>query len=526
MFGVITSAAVIWAAAAAGIGLVIAIAAILLPAKRELQHETVDSGRADIAPIRDPAWARYGLDLVLLAIAALVFAATSSNGYQLVLAPEGVPAISVSYWALAGPTLLWVGAGLLTWRLADLLIGRGRPMIRRALRPVTGTLAGPVSAGLARRRRPLVRAIVLLTLAISFAASTATFNATYAQQAEADARLTNGADVTVVQPAGAAAPPGRAAVIAAVPGVTGVEPVLHRFAYIGSDLQDLYGVRPDTIAPATTLQDSYFTGGTAAELMTTLASQPDSILVSAETVLDYQLVVGDTVNLRLVDRRSNGLITVPFRYVGVVNEFPTAPRDSFFVANVAYVAERTGDDAVGVFLVDTGRTDTAAVAQRLGVTLGTTAGVTDIESTRQTVGSSLTAVDLAGLTRVELTFALIMAVAAGGLVFGLGLAERRRTFAIVTALGATGRQLRGMIGSEALVLAVIGLVAGAACAAVLSVMLVRVLTDVFDPPPATLAIPWAYLGTVTAATILALVVVTAGAVRAVRRPAIGALREL
>ena len=69
--------------------------------------------------------------------------------------------------------------------------------------------------------------------------------------------------------------------------------------------------------------------------------------------------------------------------------------------------------------------------------LGTTASVTDIASTRQTVGSSLTAVDLAGLTRVELTFALIMAVAAGGLVFGLGLAERRRTFAIVTALGAT-----------------------------------------------------------------------------------------
>ena len=83
-----------------------------------------------------------------------------------------------------------------------------------------------------------------------------------------------------------------------------------------------------------------------------------------------------------------------------------------------------------------------------------------------------------------------------------------------------------MIGSEALVLAVIGLVAGAASAAVLSVMLVRVLTDVFDPPPAALAIPWAYLGTVTAATILALVAVTAGAVRAVRRPAIGALREL
>ena len=472
-------------------------------------------------------WARYGLDLVLLTIAGLIFAATSGSGYQLVLAPEGVPAISVSYWALAGPALLWIGAGLLTWRVADLLIGHGRPMLRRVLRPLAGTLADPVSAGLARQRQPLVRAIVLLALAISFAGSTAIFNATYAQQAEADAQLTNGADVTVAQPPGAAGSLGAAdGAIAAVPGVTGVEPVQHRFAYIGSDLQDLYGVRPDTIASATALQDAYFSGGSATALMDMLSSQPDSILVSAETVLDYQLVVGDTVNLRLVDRRTEQLSTVPFRYIGVVNEFPTAPRDSFFVANAGYVAERTGDDAVGVFLVDTGGKDMAAVAQRLRAMLGATASVTDIDSTRQIVGSSLTAVDLAGLTRVELTFALIMAVAAGGLVFGLGLAERRRTFAIVTALGATGRQLRGMIGSEALVLAVIGLVAGAGCAAVLSVMLVRVLTDVFDPPPAALAIPWAYLGTVTAATILALVVVTAGAVRAVRRPAIGALREL
>jgi putative ABC transport system permease protein len=158
--------------------------------------------------------------------------------------------------------------------------------------------------------------------------------------------------------------------------------------------------------------------------------------------------------------------------------------------------------------------------------LGTTARVTDVASTRQTVGSSLTAVDLAGLTRVELAFALIMAIAAGGLVFGLGLAERRRTFAIVTALGATGRQLRGMISSEALVLAVMGLVTGAACGSVLSVMLVKVLSGVFDPPPAALAIPWVYLGTVTAATILALAAVTVGAVRAVRQPAIGVLGEL
>ena len=125
---------------------------------------------------------------------------------------------------------------LLIWRVADLLLGRGRPVLRRALHPLTGALAGPVAAALSRQRRPLTRAVVLLALAISFAASTATFNATYAQQAEADAQLTNGADVTVTQAPGTPAPPGRITGIAAVPGVRAVEPVQHRFAYIVTDI--------------------------------------------------------------------------------------------------------------------------------------------------------------------------------------------------------------------------------------------------------------------------------------------------
>jgi len=115
--------------------------------------------------------------------------------------------------------------------------------------------------------------------------------------------------------------------------VQAVEPIQHRFAYIGTDLQDLYGVRPSTITNATALQDTYFQGGTANGLMHTLAAQPDSILVSAETVKDYQLHVGDPVTLRLLDAHTHQPRAVTFRYVGVVSEFPTAPKDSFFVAN-------------------------------------------------------------------------------------------------------------------------------------------------------------------------------------------------
>jgi len=525
-FGTTTASAVGWAAIAAGIGLAIAAAAVLVPARRDLRERTVAAGRETVGTQRYPWWARVGLDVGLLVIAYLVFSATSRNGYQLVLAPEGVPTISVSYWALAAPALLWVGAGLLAWRLSDLLLGRGLPVLRRLLRPLTGRLAGPVAGGMSRQRRPLARAIVLLALALSFAASTATFNATYHQQAEADAQLSNGADVTVTVAAGSTVHPAAASQLAGVNGVRGVEPLQHRFAYIGNDLQDLYGVRPNHIRNATALQDAYFKGGSAAGLMATLATRPNSILVSAETVKDYGLRTGDLIKLRLIDSRTRQPRMVAFHYVGVVTEFPTAPKDSFFVANANYVAQQTGTDAVGAFLVDTGGKNTTAVVHRVQSLLGPSATVTDIATVRRSVGSSLTSVDLAGLTRVELTFALLLAAAAGGLVLALGLTERRRSFAIATALGAKSRHLRGMIVSEAVVLAVLGLAAGGVIGWLLSQMLVKVLTGVFDPPPSVIAVPWAYLISVAGITVGAFAVASAAAVRAARRPAISVLRDL
>ncbi|MCU1657063.1 MAG: hypothetical protein JWO57_1719 [Pseudonocardiales bacterium] len=525
-FGTSTASASAWAGIAAAIGLAIAGAAVLVPARRDLRQSTVASGRATVGVLRYPSWARYGLDAILLIVAGLVFSATSRNGYQLVLAPEGVPTISVSYWAFAGPALLWIGAGLLAWRLSDLLLGRGRRVIAWVLRPLTKRMSGSVASGMSRQRRPLVRAIVLLALAISFAASTAIFNSTYRQQAEADAQLTNGADVTVTPAPGTTVQPTAAQQLSGVSGVKAVEPIQHRFAYIGTDLQDLYGVRPTSITNATALQNAYFHGGTAAGLMHTLATKPDSILVSAETVKDYQLGVGDLLKLRLIDAVTHQPRMVAFHYVGVVSEFPTAPKDSFFVANAGYVAQQTGSDAVGAFLVDTGGQHSAAVAQRIQHLLGSAATVSSIGTVRKSVGSSLTAVDLAGLTRVELSFALVLAAAAGGLVFALGLSERRRTFAIARALGAKPRHLRGMIFGEAGVLTVGGLVSGAVIGWVLSQMLVKVLTGVFDPPPSVIAVPWLYLGAVLGITVVALAGVSAAATRAARGPAISVLREL
>ncbi|MEA2704785.1 MAG: putative transport system permease protein, partial [Actinomycetota bacterium] len=483
----------------------------------------VRDARAANATPRPQRWMRWGLDGWVLAAAGLVFWATSRSSYKLVLAPEGVPGISVNYWAFAGPALLWIGGALVAWRIGDTILRRGDRVLAQLATPVAGTVAGVVAASMHRQHRLLARSLVVVALTVSFAASTAIFNETYRHQAEVDARLTNGANVTVTEPPTATVGAGFAARLERVPGVSSVEPLQHRFAYVGADLQDLYGVRPSTVVKAASLQDAYVAGGSVQRLMNDLAAQPDGVLVSAETVHDFQLRPGDRVTLRLQDGRTKQLRDVTFHYIGVAKEFPTAPRDSFLVANASYVAQATGSDAVGTFLLDTHQAP-KTVASAVRRVVGTDAIVTDIDTTRRIVGSSLTAVDLSGLTRVELGFALVLAAAATGLMLVLGLAERRRTFAVLHALGASRRQVAGFLWSEGTFVTVGGLLAGAVGAWTLSWMLVKVLTGVFDPAPAGLVVPWGYLGATASLAVLSSV----GAIvsyLALSHPSVHVLRE-
>ena len=527
-FGAGTVSAVLWALGASILGLSIAAGSIALPALRDARSLTVAGQRRQIGrPARGPLWARYGLDFVCLALAGFIYWQASQNGYQLVLAPEGVAQVSVNWYALLAPVLGWIGAGLLVYRLADLLLSRGRSPLTSALRPLAGELAPTVAATMSRQRRLLSRAVALVALTAAFAGSTSVFNSTYQAQAEADARLSNGADVTVTESPGVSVGAAQgAAQLKRIPGVASIEPLQHRYAYIGADLQDLFGVRPATITSAGRLQNGWFQGGSAAELMKIIAKDPTAILVSAETVKDYQLHPGDTLNLRLQNGRTKQLTTVPFHYEGVAKEFPTAPKDSFFVANQSYIAAKTGSGAVGSFLVQTDGTNPAVVARRISAVVGSSAAVTDIVNQRHVVGSNLTAVELSGLTRIELAFALVLAAAATGLALGLGFQERRRTFAIASALGARSSQLGGFVWGESIFVTGGGLILGALMAAVLSSVLVDVLTGVFDPPPDFLSIPWGYLIAVVGAVIATVLLAGIVTLRALRRPAIEELRDL
>lgn len=526
-FGGTTRQALVWAAISTVAGLALSFATVVLPARRDARELTVRAAQATAEPPRSPIWQRMHLDVLCLGFGGLVYWQAVKSGYQVVLAPEGVPTISVSYFTLLAPVLLWIGAALLTWRIGAAVLRHGRRPIAALTKPFAHGLAGVVAASMSRQRRALARGLVLMALTASFALSVAIFNTTYAAQARVDAQLTNGADVSVTTAAAAGLPAGLPNAVRALPGVAAAQPMQHRFAYVGNDLQDLFGIDPSTIGQATSISNAFFAGGNARQVLSILSSNPNGVLVSDETVRDFQLQPGDTVRLRLQFARDHAYHIVPFTYVGVAREFPTAPRDSFLIANASYVAKTTGSAASQTLLIRTTGSP-PAVAVNVRRILGPASGATvqDIVTQQRITLSGLTAIDLAGLTRLELAFALILGAGASGLVLALGLAERRRTFAIASALGARRRQLGSFVWSEAAFIAAGGVVLGALAGWGVAQVIVKILTGVFDPPPDHLSAPWGYLAVFALATAGAIAAAGISMLRATRRPAIEIIRDL
>jgi putative ABC transport system permease protein len=377
-----------------------------------------------------------------------------------------------------------------------------------------------------QQRSSIARALALIALTTCFAATTAAFNATYQQQAEADARLSNGADVVLKATSTSGLSANLQRSVAQIPGVSASEPLQHRYAYIGRDLQDLYGVSARTVVRGARLQDSWFGGGTASALLARLARTPNGVLLSEEVVHDYQLHTGDQLTMRLLDQRTRQARPVRFTYVGITKEFPTAPKDAYTVVNAGYVARATHDAGVSTLLLQTSGGSPSEIGRQVRALAGSSASVSDINTNRALIASSLTSVELRGLTRVELAFALVLIAAATGLLLWLGLADRRRTFAIAHALGARSRQLGGFVWTETGFVTVGGVVLGGIAAAGLTWMLVKLLTGVFDPPPARPAVPWSYLAELGAIALLAVIAAGIATLRALERPPLETLRDL
>jgi putative ABC transport system permease protein len=513
--GVTAAVCVVLAIAGAAAARLAAVASVL--------RESVVAGRrAALRPGR-PLWQRLYVDLIALAISGLVYWLTVRTGFSAVVNPDSNPTLSLSVYMFLAPALLWIGASLLLVRL------RGRLVTAVAMRAAgdrPSTLAGFVLSSASRRAAAINRGLLVVGLLLAFGVNLGIFTATYNQQAKIDAQLTLGADVVTTAPPGAVDRQHLQSRIGRVPGVTGTTTIDHAYAYVGPDLQDTFGIDPATLTRGTSLRDSYFLGGTASAVIDRLQRTRDGVLVSRETITDYSLGIGDLLKLRVLDRRTGRLKVVPFHVAGVVQEFPSAPRDSFMVVNQGYLLKATHEQGPNVVFANTSG-NPAAVGRRVAAEVKPAgATVRDIEhQTAQTV-SSITTVDLTGITRIEEAFAILLAAAAMGLFVGLAVAERRHEFATMAALGASLRSIAAFVWSEAAIVLGAALALAALLGWLLAEMLVAMLQHVFDPPPDHLAAPWLFLLELAGAAVLGGVVAGLGAAQRLRRLPLGAiLRE-
>lgn len=471
---------------------------------------------------RTPIWQLFYLDLIALAISGLIYWLTARTGFSAVVNPDSNPTLSLSVYMFFAPALFWLGATLLLVRAR----GRGVRWLASLVgsRPSTPSQFLVISAG--RRGASINRGLVLVGLLLAFGVELALFTATYNQQARVDAQLTLGADVVLTAPPGSVGAHQLARKIATSPGVAAVSAVDHSYAYVGPDLQDTYGIDPWTVGGATKLRNSYFLGGSARQVLARLASTPDGILVSRETITDYSLAVGDLLRLRVLDRRAGRFRVVQFHVAGIVQEFPSAPKDSFMVANLRYLQRAARDGGPNVVFVRT-TGDPVTVARTIAMsTKGAGASVRNIRQQAAQTVSSITTVDLSGIARIEGTFAVILAAAGMGLFVALGVAERRYEFATMAAIGASLRSIGAFVWSEAVLVLGVGLVLAAALGWLLAQMLVAMLRHVFDPPPDALAIPWEHLAVLAGAAIAGAALAGTGAIRQIRALPLGEiLRE-
>jgi putative ABC transport system permease protein len=486
-------------------------------------RNSVANGRRGTRREARPLWQRLYLDVLCLAVSGLIYWLTASTGFSAVVSPDSNPTLSLSVYMFFAPALLWIGATLLLVRL------RGRALswlIARMVRGRASTRRAFLLVSAGRRGAAINRGLVVVGLLLAFGVNLGIFSATYNQQVKADAQLTLGADVTATAAPGVAARGNLATQVAAVPGVAAATGVEHSYAYVGPDLQDTYGIDASSFGKATSLRDSYFLHSSAQQVLARLRSTRDGIVVSKETITDFSLKNGDLLRLRVLDQRTGSFHVVPFHVAGIVQEFPSAPKDSFMVANLSYLESVTHAGGPNVVFAKASGYPPDVARRVAAATSSLGAKVDNISNQSSRTSSSITTVDLTGISHIEQAFAIILAAAAMALFVALGISERRQEFATMAAIGAPLSRISAFLWTEAAIVLSVGLGLAVGLGWLLSQMLVAILQHVFDPPPDTLAVPWSFLGGLAGAAILATLLATAFASRGIQRLSLGEiLRE-
>lgn len=506
------------------VGLLATGAALYLTGRRSIDLE-INEDRARLWR-RLPAWRRYLLDVAaMVAVAAATVFVIMTSGFK------GTPgtiydarSVELPLALLFLPLGFWVagsffGGRILGWALT-------RPQAEGS-----GYLDRPLAllyrSSVRRRSESLVDAAIILALIVSLATSVAVFTASYDEAKAVDARFTLGSDLRITPgPASERIYRSDDAASFAVPGVGTVAPVVfggHTAVLRSSraaELINLAAVDPATYAQVAPLDDSHFSSGSAREAMNMLADQPNGVLVSNDLASFLTIAAGDKVRV-LLARNTAENVMIEMDVIGMFERLPGFPDGAQALMNIGRHEAMVASTRPAFFLLQTtDRSDAALADVATALARGPGAdGMLQIDTRLTTLAkeqSSLAALNIGGLLRLDSAYALAMGtVTIAIFVFGLML-QRRREYVTLRALGMQPAAIRSLIAAEAGTAVLAGCATGIPVGLIMAYYFVNVLRPLFVLTPPYL-VPFGSLALVAASILVTTIVTSAAASSLVNR---------
>jgi putative ABC transport system permease protein len=347
---------------------------------------------------------------------------------------------------LAKPAIQLVGLGAVAIFLGTAILAPAiaRPLASVIGRPLARLLGEPGKLGREnsmRSPRRTAQTASALMVGLALVAAMAVFGASLSRSATSSADQAISADLIVTATGTGELSNTAASIASAVPGVTATTTVYGgQFEFEGTQSK-LTAVSTDHLADTVILR---MTSGSPAALA------QGELLIDSTTAQDKHLVVGDTVPARFA-------LTGPanLRIGGIYQA--NALIGSYLVSSAFFVAHYSTRPPAGLLLRTGG---SASVDNAVTSALAPYPNV-QVQTKAQFEQAQVSGVNqLLGLVYALLALAVIIALIGIVNTLMLSVFERTREIGLLRAVGMRRRQVRVMIGSEAVILAVFGAIIG------------------------------------------------------------------
>jgi putative ABC transport system permease protein len=424
-----------------------------------------------------PTWRRARLDLVAVAAGAAILLVHVVTGGLRRTAVEGLT-LSLFFYQLLAPIALWLGVTLLVVRgLLAVSARRARPGSASPPR----TWRGATLRWLGRRPARTAVALVLGTLAVAFGTEVVAFVATYQAARQADTAAAFGADLRLA-PTGDAPTP----LPPLGPAVAATTPIRYVPVRAGTDRKTIVAIDPASYPLTVTVAPRMLAGGG----VDALARDPAGVLVAQEIADGFGVGPGDPLPVTVFPDDDEKARNFSLRVVGVFRSFP--PTDllpELVVPDAGLPPSLLPPPDFHLARVAPGQSAASVATELDRDRLAGAFTVTTFEDQVRREHRSLTALNLAGLSRIE-SVGAGLAAAIGVAVLGAFLVlERRRELAILRTVGAGTAQALTGPAQEGAIATLGSLAIGVPLGLGLAVLAGRVLGLFFFQPPPLLAVP-------------------------------------